>query len=153
MESLNYDFTIYYWIRSPSNVITCWCVIILYHLTIFYFYFLTLIRLVASSSLSNNYIKGKSKSNASWWNSFLPMSWLLKMSIYVAQDFFYCSFEQFYWMLTIIIIISSSSSSIYTFRDFHISVSWSSFTGVWLTPSPLKSPEFFSVFWPFTKML
>ena len=36
---------------------------------------------------------------------------------------------------------------------FHISVSWWSFTGVWVTTSLLKYTGLFSVFWPFTIML
>ena len=35
-------------------------------------------------------------------------------------------------------------------RIFHISVSWWSFTGDWVTASLLKSPGLFSVFWPFS---
>ena len=35
---------------------------------------------------------------------------------------------------------------IYSFRFFHISVSWWSFTGVWVTASLIKSPGPFSVF-------
>ena len=38
-------------------------------------------------------------------------------------------------------------------RVFHISVSWWSFTGDWLTASFLKSPGLFSVFWPFSIIL
>ena len=38
-------------------------------------------------------------------------------------------------------------------RVFHISVSWRSFTGYWVTASLLESPGFFSVFWPFSIML
>ena len=38
-------------------------------------------------------------------------------------------------------------------RVFHISVSWWSFTGVWVTASLLKSPWLFSVFWPFSIIL
>ena len=41
----------------------------------------------------------------------------------------------------------------YYFRVFHISVSWCSFTGDWVTPSLIKSPGLFSVFWPFSIML
>ena len=57
---------------------------------------------------------------------------------------------------------SSSSSSYYYYyyyyyyyslRVFHISFSWWSFTGVWVTTSLLKSPGLFSVFWPFSVML
>ena len=36
---------------------------------------------------------------------------------------------------------------------FHISVSWWSFTGVWVTASLLKFPGLSSVFWPFSIML
>ena len=36
---------------------------------------------------------------------------------------------------------------------FHISVSWWSFTGDWVTASLLKSPGLFSVFWLFSIML
>ena len=38
-------------------------------------------------------------------------------------------------------------------RVFHISVSWWSFTGDWVTANLLKSPGLFSVFWPFLIML
>ena len=37
---------------------------------------------------------------------------------------------------------------IYSLRVFLISVSWWSFTGVWVTASLLKSPGLFSVLWP-----
>ena len=38
-------------------------------------------------------------------------------------------------------------------RVFHISVSWWSFTGVWVTASLLKSPGLLSVFWPLSVVL
>ena len=38
-------------------------------------------------------------------------------------------------------------------RVFHISVSWWSFTGDWVTASFLKSPGFFTESWPFLIML
>ena len=41
----------------------------------------------------------------------------------------------------------------YSFRVFHISFIWSSFTRVWVAASFLKSPGLFSVFWPFSVML
>ena len=53
----------------------------------------------------------------------------------------------------IIIIIIIINIIIYSFRVFHISVSWWFFTGVWVTASFLKSPGLFSVFWPFSVML
>ena len=42
---------------------------------------------------------------------------------------------------------------IYSFRVFHIRVSWWFFTGVWVTASLLKSPGLVSGFWPFSAML
>ena len=42
---------------------------------------------------------------------------------------------------------------IYSFRVFHISVSWWFFTEVGETASLLKSPGLFLVFWPFSIML
>ena len=42
---------------------------------------------------------------------------------------------------------------IYSFRVFHISVTWWFFTGVWVTLSLLKSPGLLSGFWPFSAML
>ena len=50
-------------------------------------------------------------------------------------------------IIIIIIII------IYSFRVFHISVSWWFFTGVWVTASLLKSPGLVSGFWLFLAML
>ena len=41
---------------------------------------------------------------------------------------------------------------IYSFRVFHISVSWWSFNWVWVTARVLMSPGLFSVFWPFSIM-
>ena len=38
-------------------------------------------------------------------------------------------------------------------RVFHLSESWWSFTGDWVTTSLVKSPELFSVLWPFSVML
>ena len=46
-----------------------------------------------------------------------------------------------------------SIAIIYSFRIFHISASWWSSTGVWVTARLLKSPGLFSVFWPFSIML
>ena len=44
-------------------------------------------------------------------------------------------------------------SIIIIIRVFHISVSWWSFAGHWVTANILKSPGLFSVFWPFSIML
>ena len=43
-------------------------------------------------------------------------------------------------------LLSSLAVNIYSFRVFHISISWWLFTGVWVTASLLKSPGLFSVF-------
>ena len=51
-------------------------------------------------------------------------------------------------IINIIIIII-----IFSFRVFHISVSWWFFTGVWVTASLLKSPGLISGFWLFSAML
>ena len=51
-------------------------------------------------------------------------------------------------ILFIIIIII-----IYSFRVFHISVSWWSFTKIWVRASLLKSPGLISGFWPFPVIL
>ena len=48
--------------------------------------------------------------------------------------------------------LSIDDFNIYSFRVFHIRVSWWSFTGFWVTASLLKSPGLFSVFWPFSIM-
>ena len=42
---------------------------------------------------------------------------------------------------------------IYSFRVFHISISWWFFTGVWVTASLLKSPGLVSGFWQFSAIL
>ena len=46
----------------------------------------------------------------------------------------------------------SFSFIIYSFRVFHLSVSWWFFSGVWVTASLLKFPGLVSGFWPFSAM-
>ena len=57
------------------------------------------------------------------------------------------------------LIVSSLSLSYYYYYNhyyyyflivFHISISWWSFTGIWVKTSLLMSPGLFSVFWPFS---
>ena len=50
-------------------------------------------------------------------------------------------------------LTSSDVIIIYSFRVFHISVSWWFFTGLLETASLLKSPGLVSRFWPFSAML
>ena len=54
-------------------------------------------------------------------------------------------FADCHWIIIII--------TIWSFRVFHISISWWFFTGVWVTASLLKSPGLVSWFWPFSVML
>ena len=49
---------------------------------------------------------------------------------------------------TIIIIIIIIIILLLSLQVFHTSISWWSFTGVWVTTSLLKSPGLFSVFYP-----
>ena len=51
------------------------------------------------------------------------------------------------WMVSTRLLLS------YSFESFHTSVSWLFSTPVLMTPSLLKSPGLFSVFWPFSIML
>ena len=44
-----------------------------------------------------------------------------------------------FWLLLLLLL--------YSLRVFHNSISWWSFTGVWVTTSLLRSLELFSVFW------
>ena len=53
-------------------------------------------------------------------------------------NYYYCYYYYYY---------------VYSFWVFHVSVSWWSFNGVWVTASLLKSPGLFSVIWPFSIML
>ncbi len=57
------------------------------------------------------------------------------------------------WDIILIIIIIIIIIIIYSFRVFHISASWWSSTGIWVTASLFKSPGLFSVFRPFSLML
>ena len=56
------------------------------------------------------------------------------------------------WSICIIIIIIIIII-IFSFRVFHISVSWWFFTGVWVTASLLKSPGLVLRFWAFLAVL
>ena len=61
------------------------------------------------------------------------------------NSFFYASVSWYYYDYHLFVYL--------LIRVFHISVSWWSFTGDWVTTSLLKSPGLFSVFWPFSIML
>ena len=59
--------------------------------------------------------------------------------------FFFFFFFFFFLLLLLLLLLFM--------RVFHISVSWWSFTGDYVTASLLKSVGLFSVFWPFSIML
>ena len=61
-----------------------------------------------------------------------------------------CTFFQFYSVVYRDSKVDNFADFLF---DFHISVNSWSFTGVWVTASLLKSPELFSVFWPFSMVL
>ena len=79
-------------------------------------------------------------------------SFLISLARSRYLSFFSHSFS-FIQSVIIIIIIIIITIIIYSFRVFHISVSWWFFTGVWVTASLLKSPGLVSGFWPFLAML
>ena len=96
--------------------------------------------------------------------SILALIWLVLMALSCAAirmdsvsllRFPFLSQVQVFWceMIIIIINIIIIIIIIYSFRIFHISASWWSFTVVWVTASPLKSPGLSLVFCLFSIML
>ena len=80
------------------------------------------------------------------WNFLHISQWITLPTQSCLALYSFCA-NLLYLLIIIIIII------IYSFRVFHISISWWFFTGVSVTTSLLKSPGLFSVFWPFSVML
>ena len=76
------------------------------------------------------------------WSAGTAMSTILQIL------FFFLIIIRSCLLAEIIIIII-----IYSFRVFHICVSWWFFTGVWMTASLLSSPGLVSGFWPFLARL
>ena len=86
-------------------------------------------------------------------------------TLYIYIYFFVLFLQRFFFFLLIFFevflsnrkkIVNRSSWPIiiiYSFRIFHISVSWWFFTGFWVTANLLKSPGLFSVLRPFSIML
>ena len=67
------------------------------------------------------------------------------------NNFKACQIFQVYFMLELVVLVRIYIFQIFLFyflRDFHISVGWWFFTGVWATASLLNSPGLFWVFWP-----
>ena len=73
--------------------------------------------------------------------SFIDLFYYIRFRLY--HEMFNTCKSIAYFLLLLLLLI----------RVFHISVSWSSFTGDWMTASFLNSPGHFSVFWPFSIML
>ena len=71
---------------------------------------------------------------------------------------FFNSLARFFRFLSILLSAQPGQQSppfvlFYSLQDFYTSVSSWTFTGVWVTASPFKSPGLFSVFWPTLKIL
>ena len=66
---------------------------------------------------------------------------------FMFHSFFFSSLTRSTYFSIITVII------IYSFRVFHTSVKWWSFTRVWVTVSFLKSPGLVTGFWPFLAVL
>ena len=86
-----------------------------------------------------------------WWNLNLidNSRWIMHNSQWITIPAHSC-----------LIVYSSCSSFLHLLHlfllfiiVFHISISWWSFTGDWVTVNLLQSPGLFSVFWPFSVML
>ena len=78
----------------------------------------------------------------------------------LAEIRWFVSMSKFHRSLCVLFSRTGAGSCIYHYyyyylliRVFHISVSWWSFTGDWVTASLLKFPGLFSVFWLFSIML
>ena len=80
-------------------------------------------------------------------NPLLELGWG-KVVCILCEYIFVTSFGWYFSGILVIIIIII----IYSLRVFHISVSWWSFTGVWVTARLLKSSGLVSVFWLFSIM-
>ena len=81
-------------------------------------------------------------------HSFSFILWSVRTAKSTILQVFFCFF--------LLINIRSGLQAeiiIYSFRVFHISVSWWFFTGVWVTASLLKFSGHVSWFWPFLAML
>ena len=63
------------------------------------------------------------------------------------------AFQKISTLSPVTVVIPTRIIIIYSFRVFHISVSWWFFPGVRVTASLLKSPGLVSGFWPFSAML
>ena len=109
-------------------------------------FFLDLVDLFHLSFVVFNFIT--SMVHFSMQNS-IPISLLYILTAIISNSFSFLanrlmSTLHIRWLVLLLLLL---------IRVFHISVSWWSFTGDWVTASLLKSPGLFSVFWPFSIML
>ena len=80
---------------------------------------------------------------------FKHLLWLCHLSMTLHGNQFQCRsvhFSEFFYLFIYLLFF-------YSFRVFHISVSWWFFSGVWVTANLLMSPGLVSGFWPFSAML
>ena len=80
-------------------------------------------------------------------------SWEMSLVRHLKRPHSCFSFHFCFLVIFVLLISVLSVIIIYSFRVFHISVSWWFFTGVWVTASLLKSPGLVSVFWTSSAML
>ena len=90
--------------------------------------------------------------------SFVLLLLLLLLLLFTPLEFFTSVLAdgfslEFEWQQVLLSLLLLLLLLLLLFRVFHISISWWSSTGVWVTASLLKSPGLFSVFWPFNIML
>ena len=83
---------------------------------------------------------------------------LVSSNFHVLQRYYFKNFlsPSLVWGCSLLIFPGTCKFPLiskYSFKVFHISVSWWLFTGVWVTASLLKSPGLFSVFWPSSIMM
>ena len=83
--------------------------------------------------------------------NLVSISFLILLRYAFLKSFFFHLqvFDGVGWLLLLLLL----SLLLLLIRVFHISVSWWSFTGDWVTASLFKSPGLFSVFCPFSIML
>ena len=96
-----------------------------------------------STSYSKIFYSSLARSKCMYTFSFsliFSLSSIWNGKIQMISSLYHC------YIIIIIIII-------YSFRAFHISISWWCFNGVWVRASLFKSPALFSVFWSFSIML
>ena len=76
----------------------------------------------------------------SYLNCFHNSKWIIICCVWYSTDFDFAFYLKRWFFVSLLLLL------LLLIRIFHISVSWWSFTGDWVTASRLKSPGLFSVF-------